>query len=72
MPAEAREPEGRRKETKSGARERGGAGKIHKSVMGARALLGKRLIIRAESSQNRCFFVILTSVLLNGRVKYSS
>ena len=72
MPAEDREPVGRRRATKNGARERGGAGKIHKSVMGARALLGKCLSIRAESRGNRCFFVILTSVLLNGRGKYNS
>lgn len=72
MPAEAREPVGRRRVTKNGARERGGATNMHMSVTGQRALLGKCLNMRAERSQNRCFFVILTSVLLNGRGKYNS
>ena len=72
MPAEARVPVGRRRVTKNGARERGGAGNMHVAVMGQRALLGKCLNMRAERSQNRCFFVNLTSVLLNGRGKYNS
>lgn len=67
MPAEDREPVGRRPETKNGARERGGAGNMHVAVTGQRALLGKCLSFRAEIGQKRLIFVILTSVLLYGR-----
>lgn len=72
MPAEARVPEGRRRVTKNGGWALGAATEMCMSVTGQRALLGKCLMFRAEIGQNRLIIVILTSVLLNGRLKYSS
>ena len=72
MPAEARVPVGRRRVTKNGGWALGAATEMCMSVTGQRALLGKCLRFRSEIGKNRLIIVILTSVLLDGRLKYNS